>query len=231
MPNWISKLISNFTTNPLSETSVHYIQQHTPLYIHISTEGSRTNTKSGGRWTISLSDGTAIVSGWNSDFVQMTDINSHHSERYASVASLTFLERYCNNFSLRLLNHIEEFCDNKSYVTKLNELKSNAYYKLLICKIKEHEAYLALLDIPLKHLHLTQVKEHQDDFKNTAELTTPEQLNIEDDIIATSKVKPPLNIPLPSVPLAIYVNQKYIHLNFQQRIRESCFENEAKIFL
>ena len=61
IPNWISKLISNFTTNLRSETLVHYIQQHTPL--HISTDGSRTNKKSGGSWIISLSDGIAIVSG------------------------------------------------------------------------------------------------------------------------------------------------------------------------
>ena len=49
--------------------------------------------------------------------------------------------------------------------------------------------------------------------------------------MTTIKAKPPVNTPLPSTPFAIYVLQKYIHLNFQQRIRESCFEDEVKKFL
>ena len=152
-------------------------------------------------------------------------------EIYASLASLTFLEYYCDYFYLRLLNPIEEFCDNTSYVTKLNELQSNAYSKLCIHKLKEHEACLALLNILPKYFNLTHVKGHQDDFKTTYELPIPERLNIETNIITTSKAKPPLNVPLSSAPFAIYVHQKYVYLNFQKRIRESCFENEAKTFL
>ena len=66
MPSWISSLISNFTTNPLSDILVHYIQHQTPLYI--SNDRSRTHKKSGGGWTISLTDGTEIILGWNPDF-------------------------------------------------------------------------------------------------------------------------------------------------------------------
>ena len=216
MHNLISKLIYNFTTNPLLETLVHYIQQQTPLYT--STDGSRTNKKSGGSWIISLSDGIAIVSGWNPDYGQITTINSYHSEINASLASLTFLKCYCNYFNFKILNPIEVFCDNKSYVTKLNELQSNAYSKLFIHKFKEHEAYLVLLNILSKLIHLTHVKGHQEDFKTTVDLTIPERLNIETNIIATSNTKHPLNIPPPSAQFAIYVHQKYIHLNFRQRI-------------
>ena len=131
---------------------------------------------------------------------------------------------------LRLYS-IEAFCDNKSYVTKLNELQSNAYSKCFIHKLKGHEAYLVLLNILPKNFHLIHVKGHQDDFKTTAELTISERLNIETDIIATSKTNSPLNILLPSSSFAIYVHQKYTNLNFQQRIHEICFENETKIFL
>ena len=131
---------------------------------------------------------------------------------------------------LRLYS-IEAFCDNKFYAIKLNELQSNAYSKIFIHKLKVHKAYLALLNILPKNFHLTHVKGHQDDFKTTAELTIPEGLNIETDIIATSKTNSPLNILLPSAPFAIYVHQKYTNLNFQQRIHEIYFENEAKIFL
>ena len=92
MPNWISKLVSNFTTNPLSETVVDYIQQQNPLYISI--DGSRINKKNGSSCIISLSDGTAIVSGRNQDFGQITAINSYHLEIYASLTFLAFLECY-----------------------------------------------------------------------------------------------------------------------------------------
>ena len=63
MPSLISNLTYNFTTNPLSEMLVYYIQQFTPLYI--STDGSRTRKKNRGEWIISLIDGTKIISGWD----------------------------------------------------------------------------------------------------------------------------------------------------------------------
>ena len=204
LPQWISKLISNFRTNPLSDSLVQYIQQQTPLYI--STDGSRTNKKSGGSWIISIIDGTEIVSGWNPDFGKINTINSYHSEMYASLASLTFLECCCDYFHVQLLNPIKAYYDNKSYVTKYNELQSNAYSKLFIHKIKEHKAYLALLPLIPNHFHLSHVKDHQDDLKSWDELTIPERLNIQADLIATKQAKPPLNIPLPSAPFAIYIH-------------------------
>ena len=60
MQKWIGSLISNFTTNPLSEPLLYFIQKQTRLYI--STDGSRTNTESGYSWIISLLDGTVMVS-------------------------------------------------------------------------------------------------------------------------------------------------------------------------
>ena len=144
---------------------------------------------------------------------------------------MTFLEYYYDHFYLPLLNRIDAFCDNKSYDTKLKELKSNEYSKLFTHKIKEHEAYLALLNIIPNHFNISHVKEHQDDLKIPDELEILEQLNIAADIIATSKAKRPLDISFPSTPFANYANQKYIHIKFQKRIRESCFEHEVQQFL
>ena len=56
-------------------------------------------------------------------------------------------------------------------------------------------------------------------------------MNVQADLIATKKARPPLNLPLPSAPFAIYIQQNYIHLNFQQRIRETCSEQDAKLFI
>ena len=56
-------------------------------------------------------------------------------------------------------------------------------------------------------------------------------MNVQADLIATKHARPPLNIPIPSAPFAIHMQQKYIHLNFQQRIRETCSEQDAKLFI
>ena len=88
-----------------------------------------------------------------------------------------------------------------------------------------------MLKIIPKHFTLSHVKGHQDNLKTWDELAILEYLNERADIIATNKAKPPLNIPLPSAPFASYIHQQCIHLSFQQRIHDSCYENEARLFL
>ena len=63
-------------------------------------------------------------------------------------------------------------------------------------KIKEHEAYLVLLNIIPKHFNIILVKGYQDDFKKSEDLTIIEQLNIAADVIATSKENHFLKFPL-----------------------------------
>ena len=84
----------------LSESLFHHIYQQSELLIF--TDGSRTHNKSRGSWIIALSDGTKLVSGHNPEFGRHIDNNSYHFEIYASVASLTFLECYCDYYSLPL---------------------------------------------------------------------------------------------------------------------------------
>ena len=139
---------------------------------------------------------------------------------------MTFLEYYCDYFYLQLLNPIEVFCDRKSYVTKCNEIQSNTYSKL-----KEHKGHLALLKNNLQELYSVSCQRSPRWLQTWYELTIPEHLDKSADIIATNKAKPSLNIPLPSAPFAIYIHQQYIHLSFQQRIRDSYYENEVRSFL
>ena len=94
MPKWIYLLIQYYTIHPSSMSLIHQIYQHSELLI--STDGSRTRIKSGGSWIIALPDGTKLVSGHNPESGRHVDINSYHSEIYASLASLTFLECYCD---------------------------------------------------------------------------------------------------------------------------------------
>ena len=75
------------------------------------------------------------------------------------------------------------------------------------------------------------MKGHQDDEKTNAELDTPAKLNIETDLVATSKATTPINTNLLSAPFAIYVNAKYIPYHFEREIRLQQFREEARSFL
>ena len=85
---------------------------------------------------IAIQEGFFLISGNNPEFGRHVVIKSYHSEIYASLASLTFLECYCDYFSLLLNNVIHVTYNNKSYVTKMTEFISNPCKKLFIHKIK-----------------------------------------------------------------------------------------------
>ena len=125
------------------------------------------------------------------------------------LSSLTFLECFCYYFSLQLNNAIHASCDNKSYVTKLNEFISHPYNKLCIHKIKELEAYLAIISCLPANFVITHVKGHQDETNPYHNLTTAGKLNVDADTISNSCVTKPIKIHLPSAPFAIFVKGKY----------------------
>ena len=158
MPRWIFLLLRNYTVHPSSKSLLHYICQQSKLLISI--DDLRTHNKSGGSWIIALPDGTKLVSGYNPEFGRRLDINSYYSEIYASLASLTFLECYYDYFPLPLKKKIHASCDNKSYVTKTNEFISHPNSKLFIHKIKESEAYLAILSFLPVIFAINHIKGH-----------------------------------------------------------------------
>ena len=172
MSRWIFLLIQNYTVHPSSDSLFYHICHQFQLLI--ITDGSRTHNKSGGSWIITLSDGTKLVSGHNPEFGRHVNIKSYRSEIYSSLASFTFLEFYCDYFSLPFNNTIHTFCDNKSYVTKMNEFISRPYSKLSIHKIKESEAYLAILSCLQVNFAINYIKGHQDDIKLNKDLTIAE---------------------------------------------------------
>ena len=107
----------NIFTHPTSSDSILYHISNNSVLL-ISADGSTTYNKSGDSWIIVLQDGTKLISGSNLEFGRHIDINLYHSEIYASLASLTIFECYCDYFSLPLNNVIHVDYDNKSYVTK-----------------------------------------------------------------------------------------------------------------
>ena len=116
MPWWTYLLIQHYKDHSSSDSILYHISNNSVLLI--SADGSTTYNKSGDSWIIVLQDGTKLISGSNLEFGRHIDINLYHSKIYASLASLTIFECYCDCFSLPLNNVIHADCDNKSYVTK-----------------------------------------------------------------------------------------------------------------
>ena len=112
----------------------------------------------------------------------------------------------------------------------MNKFISHPYSKLCIRKIKESEAYLAILSILSVNFVINRIKGHQADVKLRKDRTIAEQLNVDADKIATTCAKIPINIHLPSAPFAIHIKRDYVHLPLYKRIREVSFEDDAKKF-
>ena len=172
-----------------------------------------------------------MISGHNPEFGRHVNINSYNSEIYASLSSLTFIECFCDYFSLQLKNDIHATCDNKAYVTKMNYFISHPHTKLSIHKIKESEAYLAILSCLPTNFVITNIKGHQDEQKLYHDSTIVKNLNVGADAIATSCATKSLNTHLPSALFAIYAKGECTHLPPHKRIREVSFEDEAQQFI
>ena len=121
---------------------------------------------------------SVFILGWNPDFGRLVDINSYHSEIYASLASIGFLACYCELIFFALKSELATFYGNESYVTKISKLTNNSYQSLCIYKLKEDEDYLVLLSIIPLYLKIIHVHGHQDEKKEQSELSTAETLNI-----------------------------------------------------
>ena len=113
----------------------------------------------------------------------------------------------------------------------MNEFISHPYYKLFIYKIKESEAYLAILSCLPANFEINHIKGHKDEIKPYEDLTIAKKLNVDTDTIATTCATKPINIHLPSIPFALYVKEDHIHLSPRKRIQEVSFEDEAQQFL
>ena len=113
----------------------------------------------------------------------------------------------------------------------MNQFISYPYSKLFIYKIKESEAYLAVLSCLPANFVINHIRRHQDEIKPYQDINIAEKLNVDADTIATTCVTKPINIHLPSAPSVIYVKGDYIHIPPHKGIRQVIFEDEAQQFL
>ena len=117
LPRWSRTLIQNYRDEVLGPSLLELIQ--TKSEISIASDGSKSESKSGGAWIIVDSSGSISASGSNPDFGPITSMNSHHSEIYAVLSALLFLHEYCRYFMLPLLSPVKYYCDNLEVVNKM----------------------------------------------------------------------------------------------------------------
>ena len=94
----------------------------------------------------------------------------------------------------------------------MNEFISHPYSKLFIHKIKESEAYLAIISCLQVNFVINYIKGYQYEITPYNDLTITEKLNVDADTITTTCNTKPININLSSDPFAIHVKGEYIHL-------------------
>ena len=90
---------------------ITYIQSRTELVI--ASDGSKSNKNSGGAFIIANGDGDVIISGYNQDFGDISQINSHRSGIFGTLADLIFLIEYSRFFKIDIQSEKIHYCDNK----------------------------------------------------------------------------------------------------------------------
>ena len=228
-PEWERKLIEHFRENTNIKSLLQYLINKSELLI--TSDGSKTRLKSGGGWVIANKDETIIVRGFNPDFDQIETMNSYRSEVYASLASQLFLKTYAEYFHILIKSKITSYCDNNAYVERLTNFISDPYLTKILFKKTEQEAYRIILQLQTPKFQILHVRGHQDDEKTFDEFEIPIKLNIEADIVVTTKATTPINTHLLSVPFAIYIHDRYIPYKFEKDLRLHHIQDEAKKFL
>ena len=90
----------NYKEPATAEPLLSVIQQHQTLVI--ASDGSKSSEKSGGGWLIADVEGREILSKFNPDFGDITQINSHHAEIYGALSVFMFLHEYCKFYNMNL---------------------------------------------------------------------------------------------------------------------------------
>ena len=67
-------------------------------------------------------EGRELLSEFNPEFGDITQINSPRAEIYGSLSVFMFLNEYCKFYKIDLQSPIKYYCDNKGVVTKLNNI-------------------------------------------------------------------------------------------------------------
>ena len=160
LPIWTRTSIQNYQDETLSPTLLDILQHKCDIII--TSDGSKSEEKSGGAWIIADLFGHTSLSGLNLDFGPITPINSHQSEIYGVLSVLLFLHEYCRYFMIPISPHVKYFCDNLEVINKMKQLiKDEQYYDEYI-KTADHDAIYLLKQYLPRQFIINHVRSHQD---------------------------------------------------------------------
>ena len=103
-----------------------YIQREKQLLV--VSDGSRSNKTSGGAWIIATEGGDEIISGYTPDFGDISQINSHRTYIFETLAVLLFLRQYSRFFKIAIQSQIIYYFDNKEVINKPQNLSDDRSY-------------------------------------------------------------------------------------------------------
>ena len=84
------------------DSLITYIQR-----IIIASDKTRSNQKPDVAWIIATEEGETILIGYNSDFGDITQINSHKAEISGTLAVLLFLREFSWFFKIEIQSEVE----------------------------------------------------------------------------------------------------------------------------
>ena len=168
LPRWSRTLIQNYRDEVLGPSLIELIQNRSEIII--ASDGSKSESKSGGAWIIADSSGSISVSGSNPDFGPINLMNSHRSEIYAVLSDLLFLHEYCRYFILPLSSPVKYYCDNLEVVNKMKQLITDDKYYDEYIQTADHEAVHLLKKYLPNQLSINHVRSHQDKRKKKCNL-------------------------------------------------------------
>ena len=167
-PAWERTLIEHFHENTNVESLLQYLINKSDLLI--TSDGSKTRTKSEGGWVIATKDETILVRGSNPDFGRIETMHCYRIEVYASLASQLFLKIYAEYFQIPIESKITSYCDNKACVERLTIFISNPYLTGCLFKKTEQKAYRIIIQLQTPQFQIIHVCGHQDDDKKIEKL-------------------------------------------------------------
>ena len=124
LPEWKQILIRYAYISYPNSSAMEIDTKHTLLF---ATDGTKTDTKSGGGWLISTTTGKLTAHGGNPIFGNKVSMHSHRSEIYAALAIFTFLDEYCKYYQITNDSVNILYCDNEEVVNKLKAILKNKH--------------------------------------------------------------------------------------------------------
>ena len=104
-----------------------------------------------------------LLYGFNPDFGDIIQINSHRAEIYGALSVFMFLHEYCKFYKMNLQSPIKYYCDNKEVVAKLSNITEiNRNYYSSNRKIKDLDVVLEIQKYIPTTVTVTHVRGHQD---------------------------------------------------------------------